>query len=329
MDAIRFDTEFPNAREGVFVPPGFASPEDIADLVCFQEKLGYHAVWGTDFLTPTPCYGIPAGEKPDWYEPMIALAYCAARTNRIKLGTGVIMAPFREPVVLAKQAATLDAMSNGRFLLGLGLGMCRDEFEALHPTRTKANRGAMLDECVELLVRLFSEERDVTFEGRYYRVKGVNLYPKPKGGRVPIYVVGRNPSSFERIAKWGLNVTTHANVALENLASLTEALEKHGRTLADIDLAVEGEVRFGPTQAAATAAYERSRHGQFRLRKQPLEAVVSQNWIGTTQAIIDKLGALKDKGFRHFIILHIPCDTLAERKELLQRFAEEVMPALQ
>ena len=88
---MKIDTEFPNAREGVFVPPGFATPDQIVEVVQFAEDLGYNALWATDFITPTPMYGIPPGEKPDWYEPLISIAYCAAFTKKIKLGTGLIL----------------------------------------------------------------------------------------------------------------------------------------------------------------------------------------------------------------------------------------------
>ena len=80
---MRFDAEFPKCREGVFTPPGFATPEEIVDLAVFAEDLGYHALWGTDFVSPAPDYGIPDGEKPDWFEPLTTIAFCAARTSRI------------------------------------------------------------------------------------------------------------------------------------------------------------------------------------------------------------------------------------------------------
>jgi alkanesulfonate monooxygenase SsuD/methylene tetrahydromethanopterin reductase-like flavin-dependent oxidoreductase (luciferase family) len=133
---MRFDVEFPNAREGVFVPPGFATPDQIIEVVQHAEKLGFWAVWATDFVTPTPMYGIPAAEKPDWFEPIVTIGFCAAHTSKIKLGTGLLLAPFRDPVILAKQVATIDHFSKGRMLLGLGLGMCRDEFEAVIPRKT-------------------------------------------------------------------------------------------------------------------------------------------------------------------------------------------------
>lgn len=325
---MKFDTEFPTCREGVFVPPGFADPEQISGVVELAERLGYHAVWGTDFITATEDYGIPAGEQPDWYEPLTTIAFCAARTSRIKLGTGVLLAPFRDPVILAKQVATIDRFSQGRMLLGLGLGMSRAEFLALSPRRPKAHRGKMLDECLELLMRFFSEESDVRFEGDYHAVDGVNLYPKPQQQPFPIYVPCRGANAYQRIARWGLGITAPAATIATHLEGLRPHLEAQARDPADIDAIAEAEVLFGETRKAAVAQYERSRHGQFRLARQGLDSFLAGNWVGTVSEVIDKIGALKDQGIRHVQILHIPCDTMEERCELLQKFAEEVMPAV-
>jgi alkanesulfonate monooxygenase SsuD/methylene tetrahydromethanopterin reductase-like flavin-dependent oxidoreductase (luciferase family) len=325
---MRFDVEFPNAREGVFVPPGYASPDQIIDIVKHAEDLGYWAVWATDFITPTPQYGIPEGERPDWYEPLISIAFCAAHTKTIKLGTLLILAPFRGPVILAKEVATIDHFSHGRMLLGLGLGMCRDEFDALMPRHGKAHRGNMMDECIELVTRLCSDEKDVSFEGTYNAVKGANLFPKPVQNPLPIYVPCRATDSYERIAKWGLNITAPGFMLRKHMDALSPLLEANGRKLSDIDIIAEGEVFFGKSRDDAAARYAKTRHGQFRLKRQPLEAFLEQNWVGTVDEIIDKMSKLKEQGLTHFNILHVPADSIAERKELMQRFAEEVMPAL-
>jgi probable F420-dependent oxidoreductase len=326
---MRFDVEFPNAREGVFVPPGFVSPDQIIEVVQLAEKLGFWAVWATDFVTPTPMYGIPQGEKPNWYEPLISIAFCAAHTTRINLGTGLLLAPLRDPVIVAKEVATIDQFSKGRMLLGLGLGMCRDEFEALMPRKAKAHRGRMLDELIELTSKLLTDDTDVRFEGKYNAIAGVSLYPKPYQGKLPIYVPCRAPDAYERVVKWGLNITAPAASLEKHLAALKPMLEKNGRALSDIDIIAEGEVFFGKDRQEAAARYARTRHGQFRLKRQPMDAFLEANWVGSTDEIVEKMSKLKAHGLTHFNILHVPADTLVERKELMLRFAEEVMPKLQ
>jgi len=325
---MRFDVEFPNAREGVFVPPGFVTPEQMIEVVQFAEKLGFWAVWATDFVTPTPMYGIPQGEKPDWYEPLISIAFCAAHTKKINLGTGLLLAPLRDPVILAKEVATLDQFSKGRMLLGLGLGMCRDEFEALMPRKQKAHRGNMMDELIDLTSRLLSDEKDVMFDGEYNAVTGVSLYPKPYQKKLPIYVPCRATDAYERIAKWGLNITAPAPSLTKHLGALKPLFEKHGRKITDIDVIAEGEIYFGKDRQDAASRYAKTRHGQFRLKRQPLESFLEGNWVGSADEIVEKMSKLKAQGFTHFNILHVPADTLAERKELMQRFAEDIMPKL-
>jgi alkanesulfonate monooxygenase SsuD/methylene tetrahydromethanopterin reductase-like flavin-dependent oxidoreductase (luciferase family) len=112
-----------------------------------------------------------------WLEPMSVLTYAAARTRKARLGTGILVLPLRNPVLLAKEIATLDYMSNGRFIFGIGPGWYQPEFESVG---TKIEeRGGRTDEILAAVRRLLSEE-SVTFEGRYYKFKDVSIEPRPK-----------------------------------------------------------------------------------------------------------------------------------------------------
>jgi alkanesulfonate monooxygenase SsuD/methylene tetrahydromethanopterin reductase-like flavin-dependent oxidoreductase (luciferase family) len=106
----------------------------------------------------------------------------------------------RDIVAFAKQVATLDHFSNGRLELGLGIGAYREEFDAVQPD-TKLNRGDIVEEGVQALLKLFGE-RVSSFEGRFYRYRDVELYPKPKQKRLPIYIGGNNANNLRRTAKW-------------------------------------------------------------------------------------------------------------------------------
>src|SRR5437868_1613499 len=138
---MQFDVEIPNAREGISSPVGSISCSDICDIAVHAEKLGFNGIWVNDFITPTPCYGVPDKQPPAWHEPIVTLSYLAALTKKVTLGTAVIMAPFRDPIILAKELATLDRFSNGRVRLGLGIGMCRDELDTVRPRDKKIHRG--------------------------------------------------------------------------------------------------------------------------------------------------------------------------------------------
>jgi probable F420-dependent oxidoreductase len=326
---MRFDVEVPTCREGVFTPKGFAGPEEIARCCELAEQLGYDTVWATDFLVPTPCYGTPPGTNPNWYEPLVMLAYCAARTRQVRLGTGVLMLPFRDPIVLAKQVATLDRLSNGRFVLGMGLGMCRDEYETVRPRDVKVRRGTMLDESIAILRELLSDHTDlVSFEGEINAFREIRLDPKPIQQPLPMYVPGRAPEALARALRFGLGIMIGATQAEERLAALSRAAEAAGKDPTATDVIAEGELCLASSKEAALQAYAASWQGRFRLqvRGGKLEQVAATQWIGTPAEVVAKLNDAARKGIRHFNVLHIAGDSLAAREEQMQRFAEEVMP---
>jgi probable F420-dependent oxidoreductase len=326
---MKFDIETPTCREGVFTPPGFAGPEEILRTVVEAERLGYDAVWATDFLTPTPEYKIPDATPPNWYEPMIALAYCAARTSRIKLGTGVLLAPLRDPVILAKEVATLDRFSGGRMLLGLGLGMCRDEFTTARPRMAKKSRGEIMDEAIEALRVLLdgAPGAKASFAGKHVEFGAISLDPRPVQNPMPIYVPGKVVDAFPRIAKFGLGMMVQATVVRERIEGLKPVLAEHGRDIAQIDVIAEGQLRLGSSREKAAHAYAASRQGKFmQSRGAKIEKVVADNWIGTAEEVADKIRTVAGHGVSHFNVLHISGDSMAERLEQMQMFAEQVVP---
>ena len=330
MSAVRFDIEIPTCREGVFVPCGFAAPEEVIECVKLAERLGYEAVWATDFLSPTPESGLSATERPSWYEPMITLAYAAAQTSRIRLGTGIIILPYRDPVILAKQAATLDRLSKGRFLLGLGLGAWRSEFQAVAAWRGRAHRGNMAAEFTEVLRLLLDRDAGaVTFEGEYVGIRGVALDPKPVQDPLPFYMVGRNDVALDRIARFGNALMAPYAVAAERKRALAERVGAYGRTIDEFDVLAEGELRLANTREAAAAAYRESRFGQYRaLHGVDIDRQIAAGWVGTPESVAEKIGAVAEQGIDHFNVLHVIGDTLEERFDQMRMFMEDVVPRL-
>ncbi len=326
---MKFDIEIPTCREGVFVPVPFTGPKGIVQTIQFAEELGYDAVWGTDFINPVPSMGIPDSQPPNWYEILITLAYAAAVTQRILLGTGVVLLTYRDPVILAKQAATLDRFSNGRLLLGLGIGGFRDEFESIRPREMTAHRGRMFDEKLEALQLLLShDEGEVSYKGEYVEVNGVNLNPKPVQNPLPIYVPGRNPSALRRVAKHSLGYMIRNSDAKERLEALKPVLEEYGRDLSQLDIVSEAQLSLAKTHHAAVERYKKSRVGHRNKAMEPgnIEKLVGDNWIGIPEEAAEKIAKTKSEGISHFLALHIAGDTLSERLEQMQWFAEEVVP---
>src|SRR5438045_2322065 len=112
----------PTCKEGLSLPTPFCSPEQVVRMCIRAEALGYHSVWGNDHITPPKYVRDDYPEPPNFYEPLITLAFAAQATSSLRLGTSVLVLPMREPTYLAKTVATLDAFSGGRLILGVGVG---------------------------------------------------------------------------------------------------------------------------------------------------------------------------------------------------------------
>lgn len=159
----------------------------LGPLVETLERLRFDSLWLSERLT---------GDAPD---PLVALSWVAARTERIKLGTSVLVLPGRNPVVLAKELATLDRLSNGRLLPAVGLGAPNPvEHSAFGVDRTQ--RGALFDEAIGLMRRLWSED-DVTHDGAHFRVEHVTLLPRPVQKPIEMWLGGTAPSELRRAGR--------------------------------------------------------------------------------------------------------------------------------
>ncbi|WP_020657286.1 TIGR03619 family F420-dependent LLM class oxidoreductase [Amycolatopsis benzoatilytica] len=164
------------------------SPQRLAGLARLAEKLGYDAVWLPDHVLPPEPFGEVFGGV---YEPLVTLGYLAAATERVQLGTSVVIAPLRSPYVLAKQAATVDRLSGHRLVLGLGAGWNEPEFAELGVDFSR--RGALLDHTLALLDQLFTTGRGPA---------GGHFEPRP-AGRIPILVGGNSTVALRRAARAG------------------------------------------------------------------------------------------------------------------------------
>ena len=328
---IVYDVEIPTCREGIFVPVPFTGPEGITQTVTYAESLGYGAVWATDFVNPVPSFAVPEQDPPNWYEPIVALAAMVGQTTRIKLGTGVVMLPFRDPVILAKQVATLDQFSGGRLLLGLGLGSRRDELLSVHPRMRKVHRGHFTNELMEVLhLLLNAEDRPVHYEGKYVEFDGVRLHPRPRQTPLPFYLPGRVDAGLERIARWGHGHMVPASAAREHVEAIRPFLERHERSMDEIDVVAEAELCIAETRELAAERYRSSRMGRARLELKglTLQEMVENHWIGTVDDVVAKMNRVIADGVTHFNVLHIAADTLEDRLEQMRLFAEQVIPKL-
>jgi probable F420-dependent oxidoreductase len=176
----------------------------------------------------------------DWLDPVIGLSFAAAATDRIRIATGVLLLPEHHPVLLAKQAASLDVLCGGRLILGVGIGWSRDEFAALGVPF--ARRG---DRAVEYLdaMRVLWREDVASFDGEFVSFDAVRVNPKPvRDGGIPVIFGGNSDAALRRVAVhgdgwYGFNLADVDSVR-ERVATLERLCRASGRELGDLDLAV-------------------------------------------------------------------------------------------
>ena len=234
-----------------------SDPAKIRDWAQAAEDLGYayievpdHVFGATARDGWTPLYN----EKDPFHETFVTLGFLAAVTKRIRLSSGVLIAPQRQTGVIAKQAAQVDLLSGGRLRLGIGVGWNHVEYEAL--AQDWKTRGARQAEQVEVLRRLWSEDL-VTFNGRFHALQEVNIVPPPIQRPIPIWLGGSSDAVVIRAARLGdgwMPIMAPDEKAEQKLVLLREEMKKRGRDPAKFGL--EGWLRMhepDPQRWAAAA----------------------------------------------------------------------------
>lgn len=235
----------------VFGP--LATPENMMSLARRADELGFDHLWVSDHIVlpnqiapryPYDPTGVPpfmANADQPWCEPLTALSFLASCTQRIKLGTTVLVVPYREPVLTAKMVATLDYMSGGRVILGVGVGWMEEEFNILG-LDTFHERGKVTDEYLRIYKELWTQE-DPSFQGTYAQFSGIKFYPKPvQEPHPPIWVGGNTVPALRRAARLGDGwLPTGAEMDLETMAGhiqrLRDMTEQAGRPRDEVDVA--------------------------------------------------------------------------------------------
>jgi probable F420-dependent oxidoreductase len=185
---------------GIAVPNfgSYAKIDEILEISSLAEELSYDSLWVSDHvIIPNSHEGF--GEI--FLDPFMTLTYVAAITKSIELGTSVIILPYRNPIVLAKMVSTLDALSRGRVILGVGAGWLKGEFETLGVSFEE--RGAITDEYIEILKELWISENPC-YKGKYLDFSNLKSSPKPqRKPHPPIWVGGGSKRAIERAARYG------------------------------------------------------------------------------------------------------------------------------
>ena len=253
---------------GLFTPlgNGNASAEIMRTLGREAEDRGFESIWVAEHVVlfddyesqyPYAADGrFPGGGDTGLLEPLTALTYLAAVTDRIRLGTGICLVPQRNPVYTAKQVVDLDNLSGGRVDFGIGIGWLEEEFDALNTPF--ARRGKRTDEYLQVMRSLWTEEVS-SFTGELYDLPPCRMYPKPvQAPHPPVHVGGESDAALRRAARFGQGWYTFnrlpADLA-EPLATLDALLAAEGRSRADDDFQLTVCPYFQPVDAAALEAY--------------------------------------------------------------------------
>jgi probable F420-dependent oxidoreductase len=297
----------------------WASAESIVSLGTRAELLGFDSLWVSDQVvipskirssfpySPSGSYDIEANQN--FFEALCVLTYLAGCTSRVDLGTSVLVLPYRQPLVVAKQWATLDVLSGGRTILGVGAGFMREQFEALG-VDTFDRRGAATDEAIRLFRAAWASGPEVSFAGEVYGFEPVRFLPKPvRPGGPPIWVGGNGRRSIRRAAELGdgwHTVRISLNELRTGTALLHELLDRNGRQKADV----------------VTSARLRL----YRPDTGPQGTPHDSELTGSADAIATKIQSHRDAGLQYLIL--DPFQPPEEAIEALEFFAHEVQPLL-
>src|SRR5258708_877325 len=175
---MRFGVTVPNYRR-------LASPENLVHVARRSEELGFNSVWVTDHVVVPEAYREMFGATV--YDPLSVLAFLAGHTQRVVLGTAVLVIPYRNPLLVAKQLATIDNLSAGRVVLGTGAGWAREEFEALGVPYDE--RGPITDEYLRAILELWTSGSP-SFQGRYVNFQNIHAGPMPVQQPHPPLLIG-------------------------------------------------------------------------------------------------------------------------------------------
>jgi probable F420-dependent oxidoreductase len=332
---MRFGVHIPTCIEGMMYPVPFARPEDILPTALLAERMGFDSAWGNDHMTTQRYVQREWPEPPNFYEPLITFTYVAARTERLRLATGIIVLPMRTMPVLAKQVATLDQLSGGRVILGVGTGAYREEYEALHPEARGARRGEIVEEGMRALRLLFTE-RQATFRGRHVRFEAVECFPKPRQAPLPMYAGGNHPDVRRRAGEHGegwMPAVLSPEEIRRGVEDVHRAAARAGRDGAAIDIAPQFACSIGRTHEEAVRRFQRSqlyKHleslARSTLREQQAGGFEQRNLIGSPEEICERIRLYREAGVTTCSGLLFVANTVPEMHEAIELFGREVIP---
>ena len=229
---------------GFIIPHNFGldDPDDVLNIGKRAEELGFDSVWVNHHILNVGYIFDRLGSKP-YYDAITVLTWVAAHTERVRLGTTVLVLPYLNPLLLAKTLATVDVMSKGRLNVGVGVGALKPESDALGSTFE--TRGRYADESIKIMRELWESE-DPEFDGEFFSFSGVKFSPKPiqKPGP-PILIGGASRAALRRVATLGDGwhpIRQSIADLKQNIATIHRLAEEAGRDPSEITVTVRTEL---------------------------------------------------------------------------------------
>jgi probable F420-dependent oxidoreductase len=301
---------------GLYPPGGGASPETFVQLATEAERLGFDSIWTGDHIVMPEVYdqgphiADVRGEHPgradsNLFEPISTYCYLAGQVSRVRLGIGVLIVPYRNPILAAKMLTMLDVLSNGRLVLGVGTGWMREEFAALGAP-PYSQRGSATNEYLELFIKLWTET-SISFSGKHYQVSGIGFLPKPvQKPHPPIWVGGNGEVALRRTVRYGqgwMPVYQTPEEIREKIALLGRMCNEAGRNPDEISKVLGCRFQFQGTERADGA----------------------HHLIGTPQHMIDTIHRFEETGIEQIHLMGPGgASGIQNIMDTWRRFAEEV-----
>jgi probable F420-dependent oxidoreductase len=294
---------------GVTIPNnwGIEDPQQVLALGPVAETLGYDSIWVMDHLFNNGYIRERLDDKP-YYHPLATLSYLAATTKQVSLCTSVLVLPYHNPVELAKYTASLDQMSGGRVILGVGVGAMSQEFEALGiPMR---QRGALTDESIAVMKELWTNP-DPSFDSQRWAFSDLKFSPKPvQQPHIPLWVGGSSPGAMKRAATVG-NGWHPSGMSPEDF-------HKGRQQVRDLAAAAGRD----PDSLTMSIRVEVEAHGGASSQRAASRARLAGDRV---EQMIEGIRAYQNAGVEH-ILLALNSGDIARITELMETIAHEVIP---
>lgn len=277
----------------------------MVQLARLAEDAGFDSVWVNHHLLNVGYVGERLGDRP-YHDALTTLTWAAAITSRVRLGTSVLVVPYLSPFVVAKAMATLDQLSGGRVVCGVGVGSLPEEHQAVSAVPFAA-RGRYADEFLQVMLELWTADRP-TFHGEFFAFEGAVASPRPtQRPHAPVVIGGNRPAALRRTARFGQGwhaLGTSPEGLRSRLSRLDQELDAVGRKRSDVTISVRADLHLLAEPAAGDA------------RPQPFR--------GTAEELLERLSEYAEVGVDE-VVVSVPSGDLGRQRQQLEAFGERVV----